>query len=263
MSGIITLLTDFGTADAYVAEVKGVLLRLAPGCTLVDLTHDIPPGDVHAAAYALGRAWRAFPEGTVHLAVVDPGVGTARRALAAECGSWRLVAPDNGLLTFALTGRRFTAVALPVRADAAPTFHARDVFAPAAAALARGEALAGLGDPVTDPVLLTASGLTLRGGDVIGEVVHVDRFGTLVTSIPGARVAAGATVRLGAYELPLRATFGDVAPGDPVAFIGSGGTLEVAVRDGRADVVLGANRGSEVRATAAPAKPLRRSLAEE
>ena len=114
MSAIITLLTDFGTADGYVAEVKGVLLTLVPDVRLVDLTHDIPPGDIRAAAYALGRAWRAFPADTVHLAVVDPGVGTARRALALEVGAQKFVAPDNGVLSQVLEGRSFRALALTV-----------------------------------------------------------------------------------------------------------------------------------------------------
>jgi S-adenosylmethionine hydrolase len=259
MSGVITLLTDFGTADGYVAEVKGVLLTLAPGVQVVDLTHDIPPGDIRAGAYALGRAWDAFPKGTVHLAVVDPGVGTDRRALAVESGGQRFVAPDNGLLSRVIEGRSFKAFTLPVRADAAPTFHGRDVFAPAAAALARGEPCTGT--PVTDPVRLTAARIQRRASAVLGEIVHVDRFGTLITNIPADRVADGALVRVGAYELALHRTFGEVASGDPVAFIGSGGTVEVAVRDGRADVVLGASRGTEVGATAR-ARPPRKSIAE-
>lgn len=253
MSAIITLLTDFGTADGYVAEMKGVLLALVPEVRLVDLTHDIPPGDIRAGAYALGRAWRTFPPGTVHLAVVDPGVGTARRALAVEVAGQRFVVPDNGLLSRVLEGRDFKALAIAVRSDAAPTFHGRDVFAPAAATLARGDTLEA--QAVPDPVRLPAGRLQRRGGDLLGEVVHVDRFGTLITNIPAERIAADAVVRVGAYELPLRRTFGDVAPGDPVAFIGSGDTVEVAVRDGRADVVLGTSRGAEIGATVRPAPP--------
>jgi len=260
MSGVITLLTDFGTADGYVAEVKGVLLSLAPGVQLVDLTHDIPPGDIRAGAYALGRAVRTFPAGTVHLAVVDPGVGTDRRALAVEAGGHWLVAPDNGLLSRVLERQKFRAFALPVRADAAPTFHGRDVFAPAAAALARGEPCTG--PALTDPVRLPPARLQRRASAVLGEIVHVDRFGTLVTNIPSDRIAEGAVVRVGAYELALHRTFGEVAPGDPVAFVGSGGTVEVAVRDGRADVVLGASLGTEVGATARPPRPPRESIPE-
>jgi len=245
---IVTLLTDFGVADGYVAEMKGALLRRAPGATLVDVTHEIPPGDVAAGAYVLGRTWRAFPEGTLHLGVVDPGVGTARRALAAEAGGHRFVAPDNGILSRVLEAHPARVVSLEVGAAACPTFHGRDVFAPAAARLLAGEPLAALGPAIGDPVLLPPARLERRGPDLVGEVVHVDRFGTLVTNLPGA--AVGAPVRIGSRDVELRATFADVAPGALVAFVGSGGTVEVAVRNGRADEVLGAGRGVEVRATA-------------
>lgn len=246
---IVTLLTDFGTADGYVAEMKGALLRQIPSAVLVDVAHDLAPGDVVAAAYVLGRAWRAFPEGTVHLAVVDPGVGTPRRALAGEAGGHRFVAPDNGLLTSVLGGLASDLVALEIPSGASSTFHGRDVFAPAAARLVAGEPLAALGPTVVDPVLLPPALLERRGGDLLGTVVHVDRFGTLITNLPGARLAPVALVRLGAYDLQLRNTFADVGPGDPVAFVGSGGTVEIAVRDARADAALGLTRGAEVRAT--------------
>lgn len=246
---IVTLLTDFGMPDGYVAEVKGTLLRLAPGVILVDVTHDVPPGDVAAAAYVLGRVWHTFPEGTVHLAVVDPGVGTARRALAAASGGHRFVAPDNGLLSGVLARPSASVVAFVPSPGANPTFHGRDVFAPAAAALARGAALADLGREISDPVRLPRPKLVREGGDVAGQVVYVDRFGTLVTNIPASRIVQAASVRMGVYDLVLHTTFADVPVGDPVAFIGSGGTLEIAVRDGRADSALGASRGAEVRAT--------------
>jgi S-adenosyl-L-methionine hydrolase (adenosine-forming) len=247
---IITLLTDFGTADGYVAELKGALLRRVPTAVLVDVAHDLAPGDVAAAGYVLGRTWGAFPDGTVHLAVVDPGVGTPRRALAAVVGGHRFVAPDNGLLTPVLEGRASEIVALEVPPGASPTFHGRDVFAPAAARLAAGEPLGALGHAVLDPVRLVPASLERRGGDLLGAVVHVDRFGTLVTNLPEGRVAPGAPVRIGVYDLVLRRTFGDVAPGDPVAYVGSGGTIEIAVRGQRADAALGLTRGAEVRATA-------------
>jgi S-adenosylmethionine hydrolase len=247
---IVTLLTDFGTADGYVAEMKGALLARAGGATLVDVTHEIPPGDVAEAAYLLGRTWRAFPDGTVHLAVVDPGVGSGRRALAVEAAGHRFVAPDNGLLSSVLRDGTARVVALPVPSSASPTFHGRDVFAPAAARLAAGESLAALGPAIGDPVLLPPPRLELRGGDLVGEVVHVDRFGTLVTSLPGGAVAPGCAVRVGATGVPLRTTVADVARGALVAFTGSGGMVEIGVRDGRADAVLGAGRGAEVRAAA-------------
>ena len=250
MTTIITLLTDYGTADAYVGEVKGALLGRAPDATLVDITHEIPPGDVAAGAYVLARAAARFPAGTVHLAVVDPGVGTPRRALAAEAGGHRFVAPDNGLLTWVIAAKDRRVVTLPLPVTAGATFHGRDVFAPAAADLARGRALGELGVEIADPVRLPRPRLTSAGGDLVGEVVHVDHFGTLVTNLPGVRIALGATVRVGVYDFVLRSTFGDVRSGDPVAFVGSGGTVEVAVRGGRADSVLGIARGAEARATA-------------
>jgi len=250
MNGLITLLTDFGTADGYVGEVKGTLLTLAPGVTVVDIAHDLPAGDVAAACYVLGRVWRSFPPGTIHLAIVDPGVGSSRRALAAEAGGHGFVAPDNGLLSDVFAAAPERAVRLTVPAEASRTFHGRDVFAPAAARLASGGALADLGPAVRDPVRLKAPLLKVEAGDLVGEVVHVDRFGTLVTNLPREHVAAEGRVRVAGHDLPLKATFADVPQGEPVAFIGSGGTLEIAVRDGRADVVLGLSRGAEVRATA-------------
>jgi len=259
VSRIVTLLTDFGTRDGYVAEVKGVLLAGAPGIQVVDLAHDLEPGDVAGAAWALGRAWRTFPAGTVHLAVVDPGVGTARRAIAAEAGAYGFVAPDNGLLTWVLAAARVRAVTLPVPPGASATFHGRDVFAPAAAAMARGEPLGSLGTEAGDLVRLPTPPVRTEGADVVGHVVHVDRFGNLVTDVPSSRVAADAAVRVGVYDLKLRRTYADVEPEDLVAYVGSADTVEIAVRDGRADVLLGFGRGAEVRvrrrSTEGPAAP--------
>jgi S-adenosylmethionine hydrolase len=276
MSRIISLLTDFGTADGYVGEMKGVLLSLAPDTLLVDVAHDVQAGDIAAGCYVLGRVWRSFPKGTVHLAVVDPGVGSARRALAAEAGGQYFVAPDNGLLSdvFAAVdpwgggnqaggakaahgaaagssgAAPLRAVSLAVPATASRTFHGRDVFAPAAARLAGGAPLLDLGAPLSDPVRLKPATLTVEGSDLVGEVIHVDRFGTLITNLPKDRVARAATVKVAGRGFQLGATFADVPPGEPVAFAGSGGTVEIAVRDGRADVVLGVSRGGGVRATA-------------
>ena len=140
---LVTLLTDFGSSDSYVAEIKGVLLGLCPAAVLVDVTHAVPPGDIRAGAYLLGRAWHRFPAGTVHLSVVDPGVGTARAALALRAHGHWFVGPDNGLFTPVLRDAEVEIVTLPTPAGAAPTFHGRDLFAPAAAALARGTAAPG------------------------------------------------------------------------------------------------------------------------
>jgi S-adenosylmethionine hydrolase len=244
---IITLLTDFGTADSYVAELKGVLLSRAPGVTLVDVTHQVAPGDIRAAQHVLGRAWHRFPGGTIHLAIVDPGVGTERRAIAAEHEGHRFVAPDNGMVSFLPQDARF--VSLPVPATAAATFHGRDVFAPAAAWLAMGGAFEELGESISDPCYTPLPEPRHDHLTVIGEVIYVDRFGTLVTNIPGDAVQAGARVRIEDSEAgSLRRTFRDVARGALVAFVGSGGTVEIAVRDGSAARMLGVGVGAEVRA---------------
>jgi S-adenosyl-L-methionine hydrolase (adenosine-forming) len=244
---IITLLTDFGTTDSYVAEVKGVLLSRAPATTLVDITHDVPPGNVRAGQYLLSRAWPRFPAGTVHLVVVDPGVGTDRRALAAQAGGHRFVGPDNGLFTSLPDDARF--VALPILRDASPTFHARDVFAPAAARLAAGARLDELGTPVSDLVRAIVSSPRVSETAVLGEVVYVDRFGTLISNIPRDLIRPGAAIRVADTSVgPLRRTFGDVATGKMVAFFGSGGMVEIAVRDGSAAAILKVGVGAVVSA---------------
>src|SRR5881296_4033307 len=149
---IITLLTDFGTSDSYVAEMKGVLSTYAPNATLVDITHEVSPGEVRAAQYILSRTWMFFPEGTIYVAVVDAGVGTERRVLGATRFGRYFLAPDNGLLSFLSLNANF--VSIPVVPEAAPTFHGRDVFAPAAAALTTGATLESLGTAITDPLQL-------------------------------------------------------------------------------------------------------------
>src|SRR3982074_1125597 len=151
MTRIVTLLTDFGTADGYVGELKGVLAASAPGVSIVDIAHDIAAHDVDGARLALARYWRRFPEGTVHLAIVDPGVGGARAALAVESGGGALVGADKGVLSPGAVHSGARCVSLDIPSGAAPTFHGRDVFAPAAAGLAQGIALDALGEPFTEP----------------------------------------------------------------------------------------------------------------
>lgn len=247
MSTIITLLTDFGTQDSYVAEVKAVLASQAHPALIVDITHEIPPGGVRAAQYILSRVWHRFPHGTVHVVVVDPGVGTARRALAAEVAGQFFVAPDNGLLSSLPDDTRF--VELPVPPAASPTFQARDLFALAAAQLANGTALSRVGRPITDPVRTPLPEARADGTGLVGEVIYVDRFGTLVTNIPGAELDPAARIAVQGTDVGvLRRTYGDVAPGELLAFVGSGGTLEIAARDGSAARELGMGVGAEVRA---------------
>lgn len=246
---LITLLTDFGTSDSYVAEMKGVLLGLCPGAVLVDLTHAVPPGDVRAGAYLLGRTWSRFPAGTTHLAVVDPGVGTARAALALRAHGHGFVGPDNGLFTHVLRGAEVEIVALPTPDQASPTFHGRDLFAPAAAAVARGVSLATLGEPFAGmPARLTWTEPRYEGKSVVGEIVYVDRFGTLITNLTTEVVPPYAVLEVEDLELgPLRRTFGDVPTGGLLAYVGSGGAVEIAVRDGSAARRLGLGVGGRIR----------------
>src|SRR5213594_4631091 len=169
MATLITLLTDFGVADSYVGEVKGVLLSQVHGVALVDISHQVPPGDVRAGQYILSRTWHRFPQGAVHFAVIDPGVGTARRALAASTAGHFFVAPDNGLLSFLPADAHF--VGLPIPEDAAATFQARDVFAPVAGQLALGAPLSHVGQPVIDPYLSPLPSPRHYGTILIGEVI--------------------------------------------------------------------------------------------
>jgi S-adenosylmethionine hydrolase len=258
VAGRVTLLTDFGTRDGYVGAVKGVIARAAPGVTIDDVSHDIPPGDVWSATYAVARYWRLYPEGTVHLAVVDPGVGTSRRALACEADGRFLVAPDNGVLSRVLDeATRWTAVEarhveLPadVRTGPSATFHARDVFAPAAAHLASGLELERLGPALSDPTRLAEPRPVReeRGGR--GVVVAVDRFGDLLTNLPGGWIAlASSRIEVRGESVRLRRTYAEAAPGELIALVSSDGRIEIAVRHGSAAARLGARRGTVVRLT--------------
>lgn len=229
--------------------MKGVLLSAVPDATLVDVTHGVPPGDVRAGAYLLGRAWHRFPAGTVHLAVVDPGVGTGRAAFALGAHGHYFVGPDNGLFTFVLRDAEVQIVSLPAPDGASATCHGRDVFAPAAAALAAGGMLAALGEPFAAmPARLVYAEPHYEGKSVVGQVVYVDRFGTLVTNLTPGLVPSYAAVEVEGLEVgPLRRTFADVPTGGLVAYVGSGGEVEIGVRDGSASRRLGMGVGGRVR----------------
>jgi len=247
---VVTLLTDFGNSDSYVAELKAAILRGAPEAILVDITHSVAPGDVRSGAYLVGRTWHLFATGTVHLAVVDPGVGTDRAALAfAAAGHW-FVGPDNGLFTFVLRDAEVLIVSLPTPADASATFHGRDLFAPAAAALAGGQRLAVLGEPFAAmPARLVYAEPHYEGKSVVGQVVYVDRFGTLVTNLTPELVPSYAVLEVEGLDIgPLRRTYGDVPTGGLLAYVGSGGAVEIAVRNGSAARRLGMGVGARIRA---------------
>lgn len=256
-SGIITLTTDFGLADPFVGIMKGVLLARCPRAILVDLTHGIAPGDVLGAALAVHAALPHFPPGTLHLAVVDPGVGTDRRVLCARDGDTLLLAPDNGLIPAALDpfggGQRDRRAFFEVRTAslalpaASATFHGRDVFAPVAAALAGGEEPSALGPAVDDPAVLAFARPVSRDSAVLGEVIHVDRFGNLLTNIGGDALPASWGVVVAGRDVPSARTYGEALPGSLLALTGSLGLVEIAVRDGSAAAALGASRGTAVR----------------
>ena len=257
MAAVITLTTDFGTRDPYVAEMKAVILSLNPGVRLVDVTHEVAAHDVVEGGLAVEAIATVCPPGTIHVAVVDPGVGTNRRGLVVAAGGQVFVGPDNGIFTAALSVSDWQAFELCAaayrRATVSATFHGRDVFGPAAAHLALGIDPGAFGPPVTDPLRLAWAESREVGGGVEGQVIHVDRFGNLITSIDAdaverlVRRGDVVSVRVAHREMPLVRTYGDLAADKAGALVGSHGRLEVVVREGSAAARLGAGRGAPVR----------------
>jgi hypothetical protein len=253
---VITLTSDFGWQDGYVAAMKGVILSICPAAVLVDVAHDVPPQDVRHAGFVLHTAAQTFPPGTVHLAVVDPGVGTERRAVAVQTERAVFVAPDNGLLSLALAGAGdFKAVHISNpsyhRRPVSTTFHGRDIFAPAAAYLANGVPLGAFGPEVRDLVRFAVPGpVAAEKGGITGEAIHIDRFGNVITNV---RVEHGQWDRFAGLKVGRRKVdrmcnaYGEAAPGELIVLIGSSGYLEVAQRDGNAARRLGAEPGTAVR----------------
>jgi S-adenosylmethionine hydrolase len=252
---LVALLSDFGLSDHYVAAMKAVILGIAPDATLVDITHEVPPHDILVGALELAACYRYFPIGTIFLAVVDPGVGSDRLAIAARAGDYSFVAPDNGLLAPVLEQwPRPVVVELAEPRFARPavsrTFEGRDRFAPAAAWLARGTDIHALGPEVPAFARLALPRPNLRDDGIAGEIVLVDRFGNLISNVGEPLLETFGTqpiVRIGGHEpLGIVQTYAQVAPGDLCALVGSGGYLEVAVRDGSAAKRLDAGRGAKV-----------------
>lgn len=246
---VITLTTDFGTRDHYVATMKAVLLARVPRAQLIDVTHELPRHEILPASFTLERAVSIFPPGTIHLAVVDPGVGSARRILVAEVRSQIVICPDNGLITWPIrchpdSTRTYELTWRP--AASSHVFHGRDVMAPAAAQFAMRTPLTQLSRPIDDPVLLpVAPAIGPRG-----QVIRVDHFGNCTTNIPSHILPATPfTVRAAGHDLgALRHTYSDVPPGSPLALIGSSELLEIAVNTGSAADRLGLRVGTEVTA---------------
>lgn len=264
-NGVITLTTDFGLADSYVGTMKGVIVNIAPEARIVDITHDVGPQDTHQAAYIVHTFYSYFPTGTVHLVVVDPGVGSDRRAIALGTPEATFVAPDNGVLTYVWRDAlaKWGPEACEVVELAEPrfwlprvssTFHGRDIFAPTVAHLARGASLYSLGPRLPR---LTEADLEQptpgRTGGLVGRIIHVDHFGNCITNItPQHLEAAGLAERLMVRIIDqriegLRRTFSDVSVGALIALIGSNNHLELAVRNGSAAQTLGVGIGDTVR----------------
>ncbi|MGE0040047.1 MAG: S-adenosyl-l-methionine hydroxide adenosyltransferase family protein [Vicinamibacterales bacterium] len=254
---IVALLSDFGLRDHYAGTMKGVVLGVCPEATLVDISHDVPPHDVPAGALELAACYKYFPAGTIFLVVVDPGVGSARRGLAAEAGDYRFVAPDNGVLSAVfretppklvveLSERKYA------RASVSRTFEGRDRFAPAAGHLAAGIGLTRLGRRVSDPVTVALPEAVATGNRVTGEVVRVDGFGNLITNVDRAtfeRFAAdgGLSLTVAGHEVPrVVNAYAEAPAGELCALVGSSDHLEVAVNTGRASEALGTGRGAPV-----------------
>jgi hypothetical protein len=278
---IITLTTDFGVADGYVGTMKGVMLEIAPHARLVDITHDIERQSVHQTAYVLHTAYRFFPSGSVHLVVVDPGVGSARRPIAVRLSHGTFVGPDNGVFSYVMAEESVETIVelaepryrLPLVSQ---TFHGRDIFAPAAAHLAAGVPIDELGPTAPDPIVLPSPRLNIAPNHISGEVLHTDHFGNATTSIgrllwrgdelslePAFRQQSGERARLTANEAVVvldaggpppegreirgvRRTYAEVEPGDVLALVGSGGHLEIAVREGSGAERLGLQPGDPV-----------------
>jgi S-adenosylmethionine hydrolase len=256
---IITLTTDFGEADHYVACMKGVILQQVPTAQLVDVTHTINQHDVVHGAFVLRQVVEHFPVGTIHIAVVDPGVGTARRLLAARYEGHTILAPDNGLVSlvhrdFALDELHSIENTRLFRQEVSTTFHGRDILAPVAASLARGLSLDSVGPPIDQLEILNLEKAdTLPSGGIEGQVLYVDKFGNLISNISAEEVSVmypsfeGLQVHVGPLRIgPLRTTYADVAEGEMVAIVGSTGMIEVAANQGNAAVQLRASPGTIV-----------------
>lgn len=247
MGNIITLTTDFGLRDHYAGVMKGVMLSVNENARPVDITHCIDSHDVRAASFVVGNSYRYFPEKTVHLVVVDPGVGSARRPLALFADGHFFVGPDNGVFSSVIRScEDFSAREIKNRdyflKEISSTFHGRDIFSPVAAHLSLGVPFSEIGPQISDPEILPRDGYSVNGAEIRGTVVYTDKFGNLVTSIPTESVSDGprAVVTVGDKRVAgISKSYSSVEPGEIVVVGGSGGYIEISVNRGRASDVFG------------------------
>jgi S-adenosyl-L-methionine hydrolase (adenosine-forming) len=252
---IITLITDFGQRDWFVGAMKGVILGLNPESVVVDITHEIAGGDIWTGAFALAAACRYFPAGTIHVAVVDPGVGSNRQAIAVQTEQFFFVGPDNGVLSLALRQGRVAAVHVLkneqyFRRPISVNFHGRDVFVPVAAHLSRGVALTEFGPAAEDYVKLDWPQVQTSATGVKGQVIYLDRFGNVITNIENELIAGlnpeSLVISTGRTRLAVGHCYQAVALGKPVGLLGSHGYLEIAVNGGSAARDLGLSLGDQI-----------------
>lgn len=254
---IITLMTDFGTSDHYVGVMKGVILNINPQVQIVDITHTIPPQDIYGAAFLIDSAYRYFPAGTIHVIVVDPGVGSERRAIVCQTETAYFVCPDNGILTHILHNEgHVRTVAVENSAYFLPqvsnTFHGRDIFAPVAAHLSRGIPIGKLGSLVAPPVQLPIPTPQVTDKAIIGQVIWIDSFGNLVTNISHEILESleediGVIIHAGSAKIDhLNQSYTESAVGEALAIVGSFNQLEISINQGSAARVLGLKRGDTI-----------------
>lgn len=256
MRNVITLTTDFGLRDYYVSAMKAVMLGIAPEARLIDVSHDIPSQDIMAGSWVLKNSAMLFPSKTVHTVVIDPGVGTERHPIALQVEDQYFVGPDNGIFSLLTSDSDYTAVCLTkqqyLRDSPSNTFHGRDIFAPAAAHLSRGVPLEELGEPLDELVSYRWMQPIADKDGVQGTVIHIDKFGNLITNIPQTlikEVVEGKKVKIYIGNVILNDisnTFGAVAEGEPVAYIGSADMLEIGINKGDAEEMLGVQKGAQI-----------------
>jgi len=256
MHNIITLTTDFGLQDYYVSAMKAVMLGIAPDVRFVDISHEIPSQDIMAGSWVLNNSAMLFPENSVHLVVVDPGVGTERNPVALRIGSQLFVGPDNGIFSLLTEGKDFEAVRLSNKEfwsrTSSNTFHGRDIFAPVAAHLSRGVSLGELGEPVEELETYRWAVPIADKDGIQGWVIHIDKFGNLVTNISGELIEE--VIQKKSFKIyvgntildEIVTTFGSVPEGEPAAYIGSSGMLEIGINKGNAEEMLSVQKGAQI-----------------